>query len=230
MTASLHEGDVHVWRVRLDRVPPVSREVLSDEELECADRFLSPSHVARYMGCRSALRRILGAYVGVEPRSIAFAVTANGRPVLPGEPGRITFSVTNTEDLALVALSRTRTIGIDVEKVRALDDLALVAKYFYTGEECRCLMELPVASRTHAFYRLWTQKEALFKARGVSTHKPLRRAAARATAAVRGLERSAEAFRAGHWLLVSFQAAPDYAATLAMPGTLRELVVRDFIQ
>ena len=55
-------------------------------------------------------------------------------------------------------------IGVDVEEIRPIADVMLIADHHLSQAERRDLWSLPPASRTAAFYAAWTRKEAVVKA------------------------------------------------------------------
>ncbi|MGH8812986.1 MAG: 4'-phosphopantetheinyl transferase family protein [Advenella sp.] len=63
------------------------------------------------------------------------------------------------------ASSLHEQIGVDLERIRAIDELAL-AELIADEDEKRLLRTLQGQDRTHFFFRLWTLKEALVKAVG----------------------------------------------------------------
>ena len=198
----LRPGEIHVWRVWLPSAAPAPPGLLAAGELERAGRFRSERDAQAYMRTRAALRRILSSYLRVEPNRLCLTSRAHVKPTLVWNADQkgLEFSVTHAEDLALIAVSAHEEIGVDVEKVQPFREIAAVARHFYPPRELKRLMDVPVQEQPYLFYKLWTRKEALFKAAGASSRK---------------------------WLLVPFEPAPDYVATIATAVTTRMIVVRD---
>jgi 4'-phosphopantetheinyl transferase len=173
---------IHVWRVEIGQALPdavlcARCELLSADEVERAGRLKTRVLRDRYVLCRGALRRLLGDYMGRAPRTLVFEYGPSGKPAL--RTGRaageapIEFNVSHADDLALIALTRTRRVGIDVERIRSLPDAdGLVRRFFAPAEQAR-YMSLPAESRTLAFFRCWTRKEAVVKASGHGLSQPL---------------------------------------------------------
>ena len=82
--------------------------------------------------------------------------------MLPGGPG---FSLTHAGDLVGVAVHPDGAVGLDVERERALDDLAAMAAHVSSPAE--------TVPDTVAFFMLWTRKEALLKATGTGLATPM---------------------------------------------------------
>jgi 4'-phosphopantetheinyl transferase len=92
----------------------------------------------------------------------------NGKPKLAEEFARrdVRFNLSHSFDLALLAVTRSREIGIDVELVKedyAFDD---VAARFFTAHELAAFRALPVHLQRQGFFKCWTSKEAFLKAKG----------------------------------------------------------------
>jgi len=140
--------------------------LLSDDERARADRFVRPGDRTTYVAAHAALRRVVGARVGLHPAAVRLGCEdcplcggPHGRPTLLDPPtgGGTELSLSRTTDLAAVALSPA-VVGVDVEVTTRdvdLDDL-LVALHPH---------ELPVADRSAAL-RLWVRKEAYLKGLG----------------------------------------------------------------
>ena len=161
----LDPGDVHVWRMRLtlDGIPPGQVAAhLSAAERRRRDAFLDGSAGDRWGLVRGVLRELLGAYTGERPASLNFELSGYGKPMLPG---RVSFSVAHTDALALYAVARDIRLGIDVERIDPARASLLVADAFMSAAESERLRTCDDV-RAREFFRLWTRREALIKARG----------------------------------------------------------------
>ena len=149
-------GEVHVWRVRLDRaavLPPTAGEA------EGAARFAAPEPRRRYLRAHAALRAILGS---LTPAALEFGVHEKGKPYLCPAPG-IRFNLAHSRAMALVAVALDTEVGVDIEYVRPLAEYAAIAeRYFPPG--------YTTPSGASEFFRHWTRFEALLKAHGAGLY------------------------------------------------------------
>ena len=160
--------EVHVWRCPLAQPPNVRgalAAVLTAEERARAARFLRPEHRERWIVARGVLRRLLAGYHATDPATLAIVEGPHGKPALADDPA-LAFNLSHSHELALLAFTRRRALGIDVERLRADRELRRMATRFFTAGEAAALARLPDAELPAAFFRCWTRKEAYVKAKG----------------------------------------------------------------
>jgi 4'-phosphopantetheinyl transferase len=135
-----------------------------------------------------------------------------------GHPVR--FNLSHSGDLALVAVTRRREIGVDVERLRRESDLLDVAEHYFAPRERATLRSLPEKDRCLGFFRCWTRKEAYLKARGdglsMDLHSFTVALGPDEPAAL--LESSEGPGEVARWNLEELNPSPDYAAALAVEG------------
>ncbi|MGW2305558.1 4'-phosphopantetheinyl transferase family protein [Streptomyces sp. NPDC001809] len=112
----------------------------------------------------TTLLRAAAELTGSPLHRIGFAHDPGGRPRLTGDAARLHVSVSHSPGARAVALART-PVGVDIETVRPLPALAM-ARRWLAPADADWVARLPAADRVPAFYWLWTQKEAVGKARG----------------------------------------------------------------
>ena len=178
---ALPAGDeAQVWLAQLDPgAATVDRlvAVLSPDERERAGRFHFRRDAMRWIVARATLRAILGAYLEVDPTAVAFTYGPKGKPALAGEEGRadVQFSVSHSADLAAFAVAVDVPVGVDVERLRAVEDMERIAARTFSARECAVLRGLPREQRAAGFFNCWTRKEAYIKALGEGLSYPLDR-------------------------------------------------------
>ncbi len=156
------KDEVHIWRI--DLAKPGNSELLSADERDRANRFRFATHRDRYISGRSSLRTILARFVETAPGQLIFEYTQFGKPFLADS--RVRFNLSHSEDLAVLAVTFDREIGVNVERIRQQKDILDVAERYFATPEREALRSLPVSDRAAGFYRCWTRKEAYIKARG----------------------------------------------------------------
>jgi 4'-phosphopantetheinyl transferase len=171
----LSEGDVHVWRWRLCKSAEeiaALKTLLSDDELARAERFYFARHHDAFIAARAGLRKALSGYLEVPPESIAFRYGDAGKPELPNQPagelagGELAFNLSHSGDWAVSAIARRGPLGIDIERVRPMNDAAGLARRYFAPAEVAAWQTLAADEQLPAFFRCWTRKEAYLKALG----------------------------------------------------------------
>jgi 4'-phosphopantetheinyl transferase len=216
----LSENAVHLFvvglthdRARLER----SRSLLSPDEIERAGRFRFDQHRERFIGSRAALRTVLGGSLGIEPGEIEFEYNDYGKPSLPGD---LRFNLTDSFDVAVVALTVRNDIGVDVERIRARPNGVRFADRFFAPSEAESIRLAPASERDQWFFSCWTRKEAYVKALGKGLAVPLKSFIVEGDPA---LDRPRLHGPEG-WTLASFIPVPGFAGAVCVRGSgLREL-------
>jgi len=159
---------VDVWRCRIDEVLESEWghfRLLSPDERERADRFRFGSPRRQFIVARAFLRTVLGRYLGRSPEDFRFAYTAMGKPFLLDHDD-ISFNLSHSENVCLVAVTRDSRLGIDVEKIQSDIDYAELGHQIFSSEEMAKFGTLESYLRPKAFLQSWTRKEAYLKAIG----------------------------------------------------------------
>lgn len=177
-TLPLPEDEVHLWRVDLEAVSADGsrwQTLLSSDEVTRAGRFHFARDRQHFLAARAWLRRILASYLAIDAQDVVFAYSKKEKPSLgPAHAGRnVTFNVTHSGGIALLAFARWREVGVDVEQVRRDFDLEAIARRFFSTHEQNQIAALPADEKVEAFFRCWTRKEAYIKATGDGLSLPL---------------------------------------------------------
>lgn len=176
----LPPGELHLWRIDLDArdvAPDGLSACLSAEELHRAERFAREADRRRFVVSHASQRTILGQYLATEPIDVAFRCRLGGKPELATANGQLPlrFNLSHSGEMALVAITRDREIGVDIEHIRPSIDASGIVERFFAPGECAVWRTLPHQEQTAAFFRCWTRKEAYLKARGVGLSSGLDR-------------------------------------------------------
>jgi len=160
----------HVLYVPVSRDPEVTRRcasVLSDSELQRADRFVTQGDKALFQQ-RRAFRRFCGARAlgSSQPLSqITFNETENGRPHLSDLP-ECWFSFSSCRFGFVGAWSSTHGVGVDIEDRSRNLEAAELAQQFFSVAEAKVVEGPGGPASLRTFYQLWSLKEAALKSIG----------------------------------------------------------------
>ncbi len=225
MAAKLGSDEVHVWAARLDQDAESLAMLgasLCPEERARAERFRFPQHRNRFIAGRGLLRNILAAYLDVTPSELQFSYGPFGKPDLNGKSatGGLHFNLAHCEDLAVFALTRSGPIGVDVERVRPLEDAEDLVNRFFSPAESAAFHALAAEVKPAAFFNLWTRKEAWLKATGEGIAQSLNKVEVSFIPGepARLLRLPAELGKVNSWSIVELTPAADYTAALALQG------------
>ncbi len=226
---ALSGSAVHVWRAALNlaeaQVAALGAALNADEQARAARLRLDDKRRA-FVVARGILRDILGRYLGLHPRDIQFAYTAQGKPELAAcQAAGPCFNLAHSGDLALVALANARPIGIDLERQRPVEAADLLVERFFSPGERAAYRRLPPEQKSPAFLLGWTRKEAYLKARGEGLALPLNQfevtlSPGEPPALVADWHSPPSA---APWVLLDLDAGPGFTAALAVPGAVDEL-------
>ena len=117
-----------------------------------------------------ATRHVLAGYLGTAPGSIRIVAGPHGKPELAG--GELSFNLSHSGDLALVAVARGRAVGVDVERVEPRRDVSALAGRALDKTDAETVLALPAAERPGAFHRAWARREAVAKCAGTGLATP----------------------------------------------------------
>jgi len=130
-----------------------------------AARFHFEKDARHWSACRSALRRILGEALGLDPLAVPLVFGPHGKPLLAPPHHGLHFNLSHCHDLGLLVLGQDGPLGIDLEAADRAPSLLGCETAFCHPEELARLPESP-APRAAALLALWTAKEAALKALG----------------------------------------------------------------
>lgn len=168
---ALDACEAHLWWIELapgaGDVAAALATVSADERAR-AIRLRVEVDRTRFLLRRQALRAILSAYTGVPPHELVFDVDRFGKPAWAAPLGAagLSFSLSHSGGVALLAVARDGRLGVDIEVLRPLPDVDVIARRMFSPAEYEALAAESAADRCPAFLRVWTCKEAVVKALG----------------------------------------------------------------
>ena len=219
---TLPDRDIHVWRAELN-LPPEEIETLattlSADESDRANRFHFEKDRKHFIAARGILRSLLGTYLNLPPSQLEFAYGSRGKPSLSVDlSGSLSFNLSHSNGLALYAVTKTYSIGIDIEYLRPMSDVVQLAKRFFSSREHEAIARLSPPEQKRAFFKAWTAKEAYLKATGVGLSGGLEKVeiSLDSREELKLLSIDGDGRRASRWSIYSVLLAPDYLAALAV--------------
>src|SRR5262245_40794838 len=170
--------EVHVCRATFDWPAEALgslEPILSSDERERMRRFHFERDRRCHLVARGLLRTLLGRYLGMAPDKLRFDYSPFGKPSLAaGLVQRpLQFNVSHAVEIVLIAIAAGRTLGIDVEHIRADIAVGEIAARFFSANEQGALATLAGDLQHGAFFDCWTRKEAYIKAIGEGLSLPL---------------------------------------------------------
>ena len=168
---NLSSDHIDLWLCQLKDLSSDINEfyiLLSDDERDRADKLKIEDKRRQYIITRGTLRRRLALLANIDPEDFVFEYLKHGKPVLVSDARftDITFNISHSNNLALIAISQKQSIGIDIEKInRQSDPRPLVTRFFSQAEQSE-FNALPEMIKAKAFCACWTRKEAFIKAIG----------------------------------------------------------------
>ena len=195
---------------------------LSSADIARAEAMTADGGLRRdWRASHIALRILIERWLGPEVRAKPFSIRPGGRPELDGAP--ISFSLSHTGGLALIALASVGPIGADLERLRRIGiDGPRRAGLIEEARRMAPDLAFAEAGDDARFLQAWVRLEAVAKASGEGMGRvltaagvfgskpdqPARRAASQAPAAF-----SVRALHAGEGVFAAV-AAPKLPATL----------------
>jgi len=150
--------DVRVWLLRSPLPAAVLARLarLLDARERARAAALDAVGRRRFVAAHGAARVLVGGRVGTPPEAVRWSYGPHGKPEVAG----VRVSLSHSGDLAAVALTPVRAVGVDVQRYTpGLDTRAMAARYF-PAEEAHLVTGAAV------FATLWARKEACVKATG----------------------------------------------------------------
>lgn len=168
----LSDDEVHLWLVDMNNVtsPSVSTQwqhLLTDEEQCRMQRFHQTEKQQQFVVGRVALRLILNALLNKpSAQDITFAKSETNKPFLLNNPQGIQFNLSHSGNVILIAVTRGKQCGVDIEAINTSRDVLKLAEFYFHKKEYAALRHCDKSPDVMLFYKLWTLKEAFVKADG----------------------------------------------------------------
>lgn len=173
---TLDREEAHIWLVDLVRAAPPLCDIektLTAQERHRASLLLREHSRQQFVRTRFALRALLGNYLEIDPADVGITADRNQKPHLADTASHadLRFNVSHSGDRALIALVLGRDVGVDIERLRFVNNVEQLASRYFHSAELDAIRQAPQSERSPSFLHFWTAKEAVLKAlgSGVST-------------------------------------------------------------
>lgn len=229
MSAEPHGRQVFIWSWNLESSALADDEaepLLSDDEKARYRSFVSPELQRRFLAARSGMRLLLARHLDLDPKALSFVSNEFGKPRLASAKP-VHFNLSHSAGRAVLAVSDSAQVGIDLERIRAIDHLDLAKRYFHSNELAAIVGLHDAADQRRAFFLIWTLKEAVVKALGRGLSIPLGSFDVSIVSARPHLALAPEGAPRTWWL--HGETMDGYCLALAVPGVGEvELIHRTF--
>lgn len=232
----LSEGQIDVWVAVSERVAHYQNDtlyeaMLGSQELEQYRSLQYPETRFDYLLSRALLRTVLGGYLDCDPASLEFDRSEFGKPCLAGQSSSLCFNISLSEGLVLCAVSSGARLGADVEFHGHERSMLDVADQYFSALEIAELKRLPSAQQRQGFFRYWTLKESLIKARGEGLTVPLDSFSFRAVDGAAKLISYPDGFieASERWDFRCFEFGDDYSAAVSLARPIQSLRLMESI-
>jgi 4'-phosphopantetheinyl transferase len=161
-------ADVRAWLIEIDFTAPLDSAtyaVMNANERARATRFMRHADAARFATMRCALRHLLAAETDRDAAALVLDAGDKGRPFL-AQPDAPDFNVSHSGAYGLIAISRVRRVGVDIEEAPPSYRWRELAPAVLAEGDRREIEAMPEAARSDGFFDCWTGKEAVLKAHG----------------------------------------------------------------
>jgi len=159
---------VEVWLIPMRQPPTVVAAlatVLDRAERQRADA-IAPQRRAAFVVAHAATRIILGQRLDTPPERLRWSHGPHGKPELAGDAPEVRFNLSHSGELAALALTQRRAVGVDVQEIRRVDARRLAERFFLPAEAQFVAAATDPATRAARFTHLWVRKEACVKSVG----------------------------------------------------------------
>jgi 4'-phosphopantetheinyl transferase len=176
----LSDGEIHLWfafagKTGDPQTPASVHPVLDDGEQARMARLHFPEGRHLFGVSHTLVRTTLSRYSEIPPGEWRFVKNAHGKPSIDPDldSSPLRFSLTHTRGLAVVAVTESADVGVDVERADRIVDAASLSSRFFSPEEAAVLQEMSPDRLRERFFLYWTLKESYIKARGLGLSLPL---------------------------------------------------------
>lgn len=169
---------IQIWMIDIQTFSPYINhfyKLLSPMECQRAAQYKFECNRNIFIIARGILRNFLSFYAEIRTEAINFFYNKYGKPFLKARQNKnsLQFNVSHSGNFVFYIFSKGCHVGIDIEKIRWLDNFEDIAKQFFSPAERKTLGSLFGYDKLRAFFKGWSCREAFGKAMGKGLSQPL---------------------------------------------------------
>lgn len=177
----INDNEIHLWFVYDEQIDSQDLlvqyyDLLNGLESEKQQRFHFAKHRHQYLLTRATVRSVLSKYnPTIAAEDWVFEYNDYGKPHVSNNNlvNPISFNISHTDRLVVMAVTSGQEIGVDVEHLRSGRKAFDTVESIFSPQEVDQLFQLPEAQQEERFIDYWTLKEAYIKACGMGLYIPL---------------------------------------------------------
>ena len=152
-------------------------EILSNDEINRVYEMRSAKKRRQFIITRGITKKILATSLGRKTSQIKFLYNQHGKPFINDKYNDYTigFNTSHSELYGLIAITLNSEVGIDIQKIKPLQNIMALSRRFFSDNERDELMKLAENKQRDAFYLGWVRKESFIKAIGTGVSYGLNR-------------------------------------------------------
>ncbi|WP_193065156.1 4'-phosphopantetheinyl transferase family protein [Oceanobacillus oncorhynchi] len=143
------------------------REFLDLEELIMLNKYIG-KRKAQFAYSRYLAKYQLSKLMNIPLSNVKFIKTETGKlflsPECIGNKKMFQFSISHSGNICVCSISETSEVGVDIENIVKYSRLEIMYKVFNNSEQQQVNNQHNQYEKLREFYRIWTKKEAAFKA------------------------------------------------------------------
>jgi 4'-phosphopantetheinyl transferase len=216
---TIKSGELHIWRYTVDERDYESEKnlsTLSQEETERYKRFIYPRDAVKYSANHRFMRQVIAGYLDCGPGELVFSYTPLGKPYIKNSG--LFFNLSYRNKLGLLAISKDDEVGVDIEYMKEMQDVATFASFSFSEEEKELIFTKDILNQD-VFFTFWAFKEAYIKATGTGLSVDISKIN---LAGFLFQEAFVLPFDNTLWSLKSIDAEKGYKAAFAIKGKIPE--------
>ncbi len=222
---SLDAEEINVWKFKIhykDYNIHDFEEFLSHAEINRARRYVFEKDRISFSYTRSILRCLLARHLKICSNQVVISEQRHQKPALIGQQkNAMQFNVSHSGEYAMIAISKDKQVGIDIEKRKQEIDFDGIATSHFSQDEIEEIANSKGVRKMESFYRCWTRKEAIVKAAGIGLSLSLKSFSVplEQTTHGRPIGNKPRVVHRGIWQLYQIGSGdPNYESALAVEG------------